>query len=507
MIKFLRKICSTTPSNGKVRTLDQKASKEELIMAEIVTEFNQLNNQTSFFGASSQESYPHLFVLDQIVNQAKDSEAFNNIRFDRIAIVGMQHLLETTSTLVLDGLVALGVKTEHIFLAGKCYSASPNVERFLRKQGVHVITMDKPEQPGEYWRSCKRAVNTLWTTFCEHINLTDIDSVIILDDGARTAEYIPKNLQLKLKIAVIEQTRGGLYRPTLKQKMTPLIDVASSAAKKILEPPLIAEAIHAKIDQAIHRFKLEKNYVCAIVGLGSIGKAVTEHLLSLGYHVIIYDTDHRISTQKLLEHDKCHQVDSIQKAIINANCIFGCTGKDITHGIDIFNIIEGEKIFISCSSEDKEFLTLLGVAKSQLDINTLSDLVFHTGEYKDKVIIASGGFPINFDGSKSSVPAEDISLTRGLLLCAFLQAASIVNEPSNSKTNIMHQALDPLLQSFVASTWLEKQGNNRHHQTTIDNFKNNYEWIIENSGGESVVNVALYHSFYQKNSNSIKSAL
>ena len=69
--------------------------------------------------------------------------------------------------------------------------------------------------------------------------------------------------------------------------MLPVVNVAYSAAKQILESPMIAKAVIKKLDQILLRDI--KNSICGVVGLGAIGRAIIQKLLSLGCKVVVYD--------------------------------------------------------------------------------------------------------------------------------------------------------------------------------------------------------------------------
>ena len=98
-------------------------------------------------------------------------------------------------------------------------------------------------------------------------------------------------------------------------------------------------------------------------------------------------------------------------------------------GQDWWPKLIGEKVLISCSSQDLEFRSALlslndgnhgPVSQRQLTCEVTVPLS------EGKLRILRGGFPVNFDGSRESVPAADIQMTRGLLLGAILQAASLI---------------------------------------------------------------------------------
>lgn len=63
-----------------------------------------------------------------------------------------------------------------------------------------------------------------------------------------------------------------------------------------------------------------------------------------------------------------------------------------------------------------------------------------------------GGCPINFDGARESVPAEDIQITRALLLIGVLQAREILARRERQAPVFL--PLAPQLQSYAAVEWI-----------------------------------------------------
>jgi len=100
-----------------------------------------------------------------------------------------------------------------------------------------------------------------------------------------------------------------------------------------------------------------------------------------------------------------------------------------------------------------------------------------------KLRILRGGFPVNFDGSRESVPAADIQMTRGLLLGAILQAVSLIG---NGHTQPLRTMLLPELQRLVVSEWIQIRASRRtsFEPWLLDRFlQDDLGWIADNSGG------------------------
>lgn len=163
---------------------------------------------------------------------------------------------------------------------------------------------------------------------------------------------------INYKIIGIEQTCGGLYSPTLKSELIPVVEVASSALKRHFESPLIAEVAVHKLNNIIKQFNIAKNLIFGIIGNGYIGSALAKHLIKLGYIVIVPDVKANVDLGEKYN-NRIKFVNGMEKVVLISDCIIGCTGTDCFKGLDILSLIEKNKVFISFSSEDKEFRSLL----------------------------------------------------------------------------------------------------------------------------------------------------
>ncbi|OGO95160.1 MAG: hydroxyacid dehydrogenase [Coxiella sp. RIFCSPHIGHO2_12_FULL_44_14] len=311
----------------------------------------------------------------------------------------------------------------------------------------------------------------------------DVKEVLILDHGGHALSFIPEQILRQYKVVGVEKTTRGLIN--LKAQgfpPLPLIGVAHCAAKRILESPLIAEAVIAKLLPLISI--KDKNLVCGIVGYGAIGKAITAKLLSMQHKVIVYDND---PNQFRIAKDirGMTVTNELSALVASADYIFGCTGRDITTSIDSFRLSSKNKTLISCSSEDIEFSSLIWLAAQQqrngkAAINPLADVEYHT-DMGGTIRILKGGFPANFDGSGESVPANDIQLTRALGLGGVLQAARFFQRPDIVNSSGVY-ALDANMQKLIVNEWLKYQPSHRFPKDVIDQFQD-VQWIEAHSGG------------------------
>jgi S-adenosylhomocysteine hydrolase len=419
-----------------------------------------------------------VFVPDLKVFEAIKVAVSSNpkLKLANIAFICTQHELATTINL-FDALIQFGAKPENIYLIGKHYSTCEAVGVALSAMGIQRRTGFPQPAPGEFASSFKKSIQQLWSDFLAHIKSQPIKGIIILDDGGRCLAAAPEEVISNYPIIGIEQTTGGLTNPDTFNLPFPVIEVASSASKLWLESPIIATAA---ITQRVKAILAKSSFkpVCGIVGAGFIGRAVSEKLLNLGYNIIIYDKKEiKIKSDKNFVKSK-----SIEDIFEQAQYIFGCTGYDITHAID-FKHINENKLLLSCSSEDREFLSLVRLTyqENNQEYHPLDDLNYKT-KNNANLNIMRGGFPITFDGSSQPAAANDIQLTQGLLLGALLQAVHLLpdNPSHNNQTRLM---LDPTVQQFITQVWLNEQEPEKYSKELSARFKDR-EWIKNNSGGQ-----------------------
>jgi hypothetical protein len=214
---------------------------------------------------------------------------------------------------------------------------------------------------GHYATAFIRDINWLWFQLTLHLNKT-IENILVLDHGGHAVTFVPSELLEHYRIIGIE--KRGL--PPF-----PMIDVANCFAKRYLESPLIAKAIVTKLVSLLPKPSRKLHY--GVAGLGSVGQAIIEQLLKRGQKLIVFDVNSEL--MKPFEQDS-RFVGAKETRDLIATCdwIFGCSGRDISESsIEQLRIAPHDKTLMSCSSEDKEFLSLVRFIDKQKP--SISDLL------------------------------------------------------------------------------------------------------------------------------------
>lgn len=421
-----------------------------------------------YFSTSNNISLLNPFTEKKVVDP-KDKPLKNT------ALVYIHHALNS-SILVLKALIQLGLDPKNIFILDKHYSRCEEVVKEIKELGVYYQSGSSQVGLGKFSQHFNQDISFLWYHILNNLqsNVTDL---IIMDHGGHALGSVPASLLERLNVVGAEKTTAGLIHT--RGLIYPVIEMASSATKKYLESPLIAEAVVSKLT-SLTPIK-DQNLTCGVVGYGTIGKAIADKLLALGHNVIIYDHD---PSQLLNKSKKAIATKDLTALLAYSDYIFGCTGRDITANADAFDVCPRKKTLISCSSEDVEFLSLLlkiqAKQNGKVATKPLNDVVYHT-KMGEEIKILRGGFPVNFDHSGESVPFRDILLTRLLVVASALQAIEL------KKNKIVmscggNYMLDPKLQQIAIDYWLKLQPTRRVTDEKLRNFTD-VNWIKEHSGG------------------------
>lgn len=450
---------------------------------------DKFNNEPTSIAHQSFDLPPiHLPVLDALLHQALDVGCKGSL--EKTAIYYVHHPLQTSIN-VIDSLIQLGARPNNIFIVGKRYSECDAVVSSLIKRGVHYQPCSMQTSIGNYAASFIRDINWLWAKLIDQVS-PDVEQILILDHGGHAITYLPLMLLERYKIIGIEKTTAGFINSDKRgHPPIPIIDMANSAAKRFLESPLIAEAIVNKI--LTHLPQNKADHLFGVVGLGAIGQSVIKHLQSMGCRLIAYDID-KAQLSQFEGQTGIHCTNDLATLIASSDYIFGCSGRDITEGrLEQFRLSSRHKTLISCSSEDKEFLSLLQMINQQLApcYDPLDDIAYKT-QLGANIHLIRGGFPVNFDSTGESVPANDIQLTRSLVLAGVLQAIAYFND--SSIENGVY-ALDATTQQFIIQEWLKHQDNTVFSVKDFYNF-NSEDWLRNSSKGlVSPSNKPLFNRF------------
>ena len=352
-----------------------------------------------------------------------------------VVLVCHQHLLPSAIPLFQYTLkhVALGRFT---WVLGKPYSTMPLVVHQLDQLGIHVLGHTAGFLHGNYATGIREDLGTLWRHVEVSLESTDIERIILIDEGGFLAETIPDSLVSRA--VAVEQTTFGTKSRTIR---VPTVQVALSAAKRHFETPVISAAILDRLASLVA--DLERRSV-GIIGTGPVGRRLSRDCLAAGLKVAVFDR-RSAAMDDLGDAKVCRDV---RELLHCSDVILGCTGADSVPP-DALPKDRG-LLFASASSADIEFNSLVRLV-SDRPATLLGSLKVRVGNGPEHVIL-NGGFPINFDCRTEREPAAAMLLTRALMAAGIVQAIKSVEMKPGA------YALDPVCQQEVVRRWAARTG-------------------------------------------------
>ena len=181
------------------------------------------------------------------------------------------------------------------------------------------------------------------------------EPVLAIEDGGYFLPSLARNgLSGRKIIGGVEQTTFGVRQfEDIEQFSFPVVSIPHSRLKQEFEPPEIADGIVRSIGNLLPDISLAELRI-AILGAGSIGRALVRRLGQTNGKLIIYDPDaeRRLYCRSLA----CDVVRSAENAVHNADMVIGCAGaRSVTP--DVIANLKTDVWLVSASSADVEIDT------------------------------------------------------------------------------------------------------------------------------------------------------
>lgn len=360
------------------------------------------------------------------------------------ALIAVQHLMEETVCLLREIINRQLVQKDRIWLLGKPYSSNHRVAHRLSKLGITVTIPEEGTwlpggefeaargstraEPGRFDEWFDGQVGSFLARTLAETPKTENGPILLLDDGGALIKSAAK-FQDTRRFRGIEQTSRGIASACAAKGKFPVILVACSAVKSIVEPEFVARAAVNKIARYYpEALQLKK---VGIVGFGNLAKYLAKYIKqrpdihgaeNVDLEVLCFDRNRKPEDPASVP----GWCSTAAELFAKADLVYGCAGED--YGDDAANYGKAGQLLVSISSGDVEFATLL----RSMSAKEREEYEDQRGRYgplapvkTGNKIVAHGGFPITFDRSPSSAPLVEMQLTRALLLAGIQQAVSL----------------------------------------------------------------------------------
>ena len=183
--------------------------------------------------------------------------------------------------------------------------------------------------------------------------------------------------------------------------------------------------------------------VVGVVGFGVVGSWVCRALQQVPVQrIVVFDSD--VSHSSIARSFELHVAQSLSELASECSVIIGCTGS--RSGVDLTaDMLRPRSILASASSGNYEFRPGLPqrpqVNRVEINPEVTPDRgaspfdwvhsIFQIGVPGGIAYVLNGGFPINFTGGVDPIRAEDIELTRCLIVAGVTAALKELGDQPN----------------------------------------------------------------------------
>jgi hypothetical protein len=412
-------------------------------------------------------------VLDHVDYRFLESEGFRKaVTAENCILLAHIHILSSTIPF-FRRLLSLGFAASAIVVVPKSYSTMPAARAELERMGCHMVGDDEELfESGGYDRVIQRPLSQACELGALLYRNRFAKRCILVDDGGALTESWWRFHQGEryLDTISVQQTSSGWFEHRFREAMIRRVNVAGSAAKRLFESRIIVSGVLRKV-ASLHILRDFRRV--AVVGVGNVGKALAHELFKRQKIVTTFDK------QLDREVHGCERAVDWTACVKQADVIFGCTGRDFMD--DKLHYLEsvGAKHFISLSSRDVEFRSLLTSPAARRDRRFGGVVVRWKGA--GPFVVLNGGFPINFDREREWEDESEIGLTRALVLLGVVQALCL---PARRPTKA-NEKLALKCQQILVKTWLKRRNKTcADYEISERDFYDMRWWFRESRGSE-----------------------
>lgn len=374
-------------------------------------------------------------LLKQFVKRQRPAQPLRGV-----TALLIQHQLANQAPLA-EALVRLGLDPTEIYWLDIPYTSS---ERF------RVTISDRLGIPEEnFWVNRYRVLEPYSShqlrrtqEIIRHLLRNPPRRLLVLDDGAYFLEAAMAFRRQFQDVAIVEQTTRGLIKLDDNRSLGAyaeafrIVNVARSRPKLTLEAPWIGAAVLLALEKHLNdlssqsrKFKVHRTSPCLVLGYGSIGRQVAHHLRGLA-QVHVFDNKAVRRTQAA---NDGFLIWNRENRGVDFKLVVGCSGRQ-SFGVEDYCNLDAHAVLVSASSGSvelsrNEFIDYASASRID-DVFIESDRLLEDRIHQAlwmrladrQVVFLNAGFPINFDGRLSCIPARFMQPTAMLMVQGAIQA-------------------------------------------------------------------------------------
>lgn len=334
-------------------------------------------------------------------------------------------------------MVDSGLPANQLYVLGKSYSSCGDIINEFNKLGIYVhpdSTSYNSHQPFDLQFAA--SISNFFQYVLENEDLNHYHKIVIIDEGGELLTYAHNHLNPVTNIVGVEQTASHLSGINKMNAKFPIVNIARSQAKLILEAPFIATAIINNITPVLEKNNEQKQQSVKnilVIGNSYLSQQLHEQLKFL-YDCELIEINSNLGVLKPQQYQ--HQLST-------ADVIIGCTNETVLTDNN-YKLLKDGVILINAGDSDNQFKA--ANLRKQVAANHDIHQTLNVSGPNGAISLVNSGFAANFDGSWQRVPLQQIQLTISLLYCAICQAHA--GQMAAGVTTVNEQVQEQLIGEF-----------------------------------------------------------
>lgn len=453
--------------------LDRGKRQDHRVNAFLLRELSKLYDVT-----------PRLARLQELVDSLR-----GEVDLSDAVLVAHQHLLGSVAS-QFSALRQLGLAPRRTYIVGKPYStnrlvaANLSAQGYMVRSGFEAFDREATDAPDWYQADRYEALGYFFARVVRSLPRDKVRRLIVLDDGGLILSWLNRAFDSdlfseaemsdlkRLEVVGVEQTTFGrrlvgsldsLKQTQPKHKArVPVANVAQTRLKLEKESELIAQSVVTELREWIRSSQARGEHAgnlrdarIGVVGFGVVGAWICRALQheELKHQILVFDDS--VSHSSIARSFGYRVAPSASALAAECSIIIGCTGARDGIAIDA-DVLRPGTILASASSGNYEFARIFITARkprvSRINPDVNSARPASSFDWLHSIVavpvkggnayVLNSGFPVNFTGSVDPIRAEEIELTRCLMVLGVAAALRALPRRPNFGGTVQLAAID-----------------------------------------------------------------